>query len=108
MAINYNLLTTMSAEDEKNLGPTIGFAKDDVLSMRYNGAANVNGLGECNTTIARPNFDPNAGFGLSSYTHNSGRLARQINSTSYDIEYTKKWQMNMIYNRVWKHKGTNF
>ena len=86
MAINYQLLTTMSAEDEKNLGPTIGFAKDDVLSMRYvGGAANVLGLGECNTTIARPNFDPNAGFGLSSYTHNSGRLARQMSSTSYDI-----------------------
>ena len=85
MAINYNLLTSMSAEDEKNLGPTIGFAKDDVLSMRYNGAANVNGLGECNTTISRPNFDPNLGFGLSSFTHNSGRLARQMNSTSYDI-----------------------
>ena len=85
MAINYNLLTTMSAEDEKNLGPTIGFAKDDVLSMRYQPVANVLGLGECNTTISRPNFDPNAGFGLSSFTHNSGRLARQMNSTSYDI-----------------------
>ena len=85
MAINYNLLTGMSAEDEKNLGPTIGFAKDDVLSMRYQPVANVLGLGECNTSIARPNFDPNAGYGLSSFTHNSGRLSRQMNSTSYDI-----------------------
>ena len=75
----------MSAEDEKNIGPTLNFAKDDVLSMRYNAVANVNGLGESNNIITRPLFDPNLGYGLSSFTHNSGRLARMMNSTSYDI-----------------------
>ena len=57
----------MSAEDEKNIGPTLNFAKDDVLSMRYNPLANVNGLGESNNIITRPLFDPNLGYGLSMF-----------------------------------------
>ena len=85
MAINYTLLTTMSAEDEKNLGSTIGFAKDDVLSSRYVAGANsLFGLGEINNIITRPLFDPNLGFGLSMHSNNSGRLARMMNNTAYD------------------------
>ena len=85
MAINYQLLTSMSREDEQNLGTTIGFAKDEALSMRYIAAApNVLGLGEINNVITRPNFDPALGYGLSSFTQNTGRLTRMINSTSYD------------------------
>ena len=45
MAINYQLLTSMSREDELNFGTTIGFSKDEAPSMRYLGAANGNGLG---------------------------------------------------------------
>ena len=85
MAINYQLLTSMSREDEQNLGSTIGFAKDEALSMRYIAAGpNVLGLGEINNVITRPNFDPALGYGLSSFTQNTGRLTRMINSTSYD------------------------
>ena len=85
MAINYQLLTSMSREDEQNLGTTIGFAKDEALSMRYIAAGpNVLGLGEINNVITRPNFDPALGYGLSSFTQNTGRLTRMINSTSYD------------------------
>ena len=85
MAINYQLLTSMSREDEHNLGTSIGFAKDEPLSMRYIAAgSNVLGLGEINNVITRPNFDPAAGYGLSSFTQNTGRLTRMINSTSYD------------------------
>ena len=85
MAINYQLLTSMSREDEHNLGTSIGFAKDEPLSMRYIAAgSNVLGLGEINNVTTRPNFDPAAGYGLSSFTQNTGRLTRMINSTSYD------------------------
>ena len=85
MAINYQLLTSMSREDEHNLGTSIGFAKDEPLSMRYIAAgSNVLGLGEINNVITRPNFDPAAGYGLSSFTQNTGRLPRMINSTFYD------------------------
>ena len=83
MAINYQLLTSMSREDEQNLGTTIGFAKDEALSMRYIAAGpNVIGLGEINNVITRP--DPAAGYGFSSVTQNTGRLTRMVNSTSYD------------------------
>ena len=85
MAINYQLLTGMSREDEQNFGTTIGFSKDEALSMRYLAAANSTGLGEVNNVITRPNFDPAAGYGASAYLQNQGRLNRMINSTSYDV-----------------------
>ena len=85
MAINYQLLTGMSREDEQNFGTTIGFSKDEALSMRYLSVANATGLGEVNNVITRPNFDPAAGYGASSYLQNQGRLNRMINSTSYDV-----------------------
>ena len=85
IAINYQLLTGMSREDEQNFGTTVGFSKDEPLSMRYLSVANGAGLGEVNNTITRPNFDPAAGYGGSAYLQNQGRLNRMINSTSYDI-----------------------
>ena len=85
MAINYNLLTSQSREDELNLGATIGFSKDDALSLRYFAdAASATGLGECNNVITRSNFNPTSGYGLSGFNQNSGRLQRMVNSTSYD------------------------
>ena len=85
MAINYQLLTGMSREDEQNFGTTIGFSKDEPLSMRYLSVANGTGLGEVNNIITRPNFDPTLGYGASAYQQNQGRLNRMINSTSYDV-----------------------
>ena len=85
MAINYQLLTGMSREDEQNFGTTIGFSKDEALSMRYLPATNSTGLGEVNNVITRPNFDPALGYGGSAYVQNQGRLNRMINSTSYDV-----------------------
>ena len=85
MAINYQLLTGMSREDELNFGTTIGFSKDEALSMRYLSAANGTGLGEVNNIIAKVAFDPSAGYGSSGYLQNQGQLNRMINSTSYDV-----------------------
>ena len=56
LALNFNLLTSMSLDDQLNLGPTINFAKDDALGVSYNAAANAQGLGECNNTIAPSTF----------------------------------------------------
>ena len=85
MAINYQLLTCMSREDELNFGTTIGFSKDEALSMRYLGVANGVSLGEVNNIITKVAFDPSAGYGASGYLQNQGRLNRMINSTSYDV-----------------------
>lgn len=85
MAINYQLLTSMSREDEMNLGTTIGFNKDEALSMRYLGAVNPTGLGEVNNVITKVAFNPTDGYGASGYLQNQGRLNRMINSTSYDV-----------------------
>ena len=60
MAINFLLLMSMSREDELNFGTTIGFSKDEALSMRYLGAANATGLGEVNNIITKVAFDPSA------------------------------------------------
>ena len=53
MHINYKLLTTMSLEDERNFGPSIGFVKDDSQSLRYVSADSAYGLGEMNNTIVK-------------------------------------------------------
>ena len=85
MAINYELLTRMSLDDERNLGTTIGIAKDDVLGTRYiNGPSNL-GLGDTNNQISKPVLSLVDGYGASSYFQNEGRLKRQINNTGYDI-----------------------
>ena len=48
MHINYKLLTTMSVDDERNFGPSIGFVKDDSQSLRYEITDSAYGLGEIN------------------------------------------------------------
>jgi hypothetical protein len=83
LPINFKLLTTMSTDDEQNLGDSIGFRKDDVLSQTYKSGSSTQGLGECNNQIAPSVFNPTTGFGLSGTTQNKGRLARMLN-TSYD------------------------
>jgi hypothetical protein len=83
MAINYKLLTEMSVNDTVKMSPTINFAKDDPLSISYQGASSSQGLGECNNTIVGSLFNPSAGFGKSAYSQNKGRLER-MQSTSFD------------------------
>jgi hypothetical protein len=83
LPINFKLLTTMSTDDEQNLGDSIDFRKDDVLSQTYKSASSTQGLGECNNQISPSIFNPTTGYGLSGTTQNKGRLARMLN-TSYD------------------------
>ncbi len=83
LPINFTTLTSMSTDDEQNLGDSIGFRKDDVLSQTYKSGSSTQGLGECNNQIAPSVFNPSSGFGLSGTTQNKGRLARMLN-TSYD------------------------
>jgi hypothetical protein len=83
LAINYKLLTSMSTDDEQNLGDSIGFKKDDTLSIGYKSASSPIGLGETNNVIASSNFNPSSGFAGSSFTQNKGRLSRMAN-TSFD------------------------
>ena len=84
MHINYKLLTTMSVDDERNFGPSIGFVKDDAQSLRYVSADPAYGLGEMNNTIVKSLFDPALGYNQSSSFANTGRLQRMQQSTSYD------------------------
>ena len=60
----------MSREDELNFGTTVGFSKDEALSMRYLGAANATGLGEVNNIITKVAFTPTDGYGASAYLQN--------------------------------------
>jgi hypothetical protein len=83
LAIGYSLVTEMSVNDTVNMAPTINFAKDDPLSISYQGAPSAQGLGECNNTINQQLYNPTAGFGKSAYSQNKGRLER-MQSTSYD------------------------
>jgi hypothetical protein len=83
MAINYKLLTEMSTNDTETMASTINFAKDDVLSMSYQGSPSAQGLGECNNTINQQLFNPTQGYAKSAYSQNKGRLERMV-STSYD------------------------
>jgi len=83
--INYKLLTSMSVDDERNFGSTIGFSKDTAESIQYQGSAVGNGvgLGECNNVITQGLFNPMNGWG--SYEQsNRGRIERMLKATSYD------------------------
>ena len=81
--INFKLLSSMGAEDAINFAPSIGFAKDDTLSIGYQGAASAQGLGETNNQITPSLFNPTSGYGKSAYAQNTGRLKR-MEQTSYD------------------------
>jgi hypothetical protein len=83
MAINYKLLTEMSTNDTATMASTINFAKDDPLSISYQGVPSAQGLGECNNTINQQLFNPTQGYAKSAFSQNKGRLERMI-STSYD------------------------
>ena len=95
LAINFKLLTTMSTDDQANLGPSLGFAKDDALGVSYqSAAASAQSLGECNNTIAPSVFNPTAGYGKTQFNQNKGRLERVI-STSYDPAATGETTANL-------------
>ena len=83
MHINYKLLTSMSLDDERNFGPSIGFVKDDSQSLRYVTADSAYGLGETNNSIVKSLFAA-LGYNQSSSFANTGRLQRMQQSTSYD------------------------
>ena len=84
MHINYKLLTSMSPDDERNFGSSIGFVKDDAQSLRYVNADSAYGLGETNNSIVKSLFDPALGYNQSSPFANTGRLQRMQQFTSYD------------------------
>ena len=95
LAINFKLLTTMSTDDVANLGPSLGFAKDDALGVSYqSGAASAQGLGECNNIITPSVFNPTTGYGKTQFNQNKGRLERMI-STSYDPAATGETTANL-------------
>lgn len=50
----FKLMTTLSWEDVKTQGSTIGFYPDDALSWSYQGADSRSGKGVCNNTNMRP------------------------------------------------------
>jgi hypothetical protein len=73
MAINYKLLTEMSTNDTATMASTINFAKDDPLSISYQGVPSAQGLGECNNTINQQLFNPTQGYAKSAFSQNKGR-----------------------------------
>lgn len=81
--MNHTILTSMSVDDERNYGSSIGFAKDDVLGTTYQAGASAKGLGECNNTIKSSLFNPTTGYGLTDFSQNKGRLER-MKTSSYD------------------------
>jgi hypothetical protein len=77
------LLTTCSREDELNFLPSINFHKDTAESINYYDTSGAFGFGEANNIIAQSNFAASTRWGNSGWNSNSGRLARQLN-TSFD------------------------
>ena len=73
---NFKLLTTLSDSDVKTLGTSIGFAKDNALSVSFQSGASTNGLGASNNE----NFlaFPSVTGAFNSYEiANSGLVKRQ-------------------------------
>jgi hypothetical protein len=79
--MNFKNLTSMSLDDVKNYGPSIGFCPDDVLGTTYQGTASSKGLGTCNNGIKGSTFDPALGYGKSDFNQNKGRLERMKTSS---------------------------
>lgn len=82
--IHYRLISSMNSEDVVNLGPSLGFAKDNAESISYV-ASGLKGIGEINNNITEASSNtaggwkgPNARQGF-----NAGRLQR-MNNTSFD------------------------
>jgi hypothetical protein len=92
LAINYELLTSLSNEDQTNFGSTFGFyGKDTAESITYETpaatSANYVGCGECNNKIAQSSFTPKKGWGYF-ISENVGRRNRMIYDTSFDPSNT--------------------
>ena len=97
---NFKMHTTMSVNDEKILGPTIGYAKDSSLSWTHSAAATTSGCGLMNnkTTVA---YGATTGV----YTieqYNSGFLRRQ-----QDTSFTPTGKFGMS-EAVVKTSGKNY
>jgi hypothetical protein len=85
--MNFKNLTSMSLDDVKNYGPSIGFSPDNVLGTTYQETASSQGLGSCNNSIKGSTFDPALGYGKSDFNQNKGRLER-MKTSSYDPSQT--------------------
>jgi hypothetical protein len=88
LAINYEVLSSMSTDDLLNFGPTFGFyGKDTAESITYEQAnTSYKGLGECNNSIVptgTTGFNFSSGWSLYN-TGNVGRRERMIYDTSFD------------------------
>lgn len=81
--IHYRLVSTMSGEDVANIGPSIGFAKDNAESITYAAAGTVAGIGEINNNIKDALFTPTGGWKAARQLVNQGRIQR-MNNTSFD------------------------
>lgn len=66
---NFDLITSMSTEDELNYGSSILYAKDTAESQTYDTV-----MGSCNNVIKDSLFSPSTGFG--SLNTNKGRQSR--------------------------------
>jgi hypothetical protein len=73
--VNYKLITSMSLDDVKNTGASIGFSPDSASSWSYD----AGGLGFKNNTIT-PNLDSASTYAGTAY--NAGMYDRQINNAT--------------------------
>ena len=88
---NYKVVASFSSSDAQNLGPSIGFSKDDGnFTYGIGGSANY-GIGECNNSITGALPTPNGGYMAetvgTSNNYNSGRMKRCM-MTSFDPTVT--------------------
>lgn len=74
--VSFKMMTTLSDEDVRKWGPTIGFAKDDSLSYQYASAANPDGIYFSNTRNYVNVWTPNAAD--SKPIGNRGFVERQL------------------------------
>jgi hypothetical protein len=118
---NYKILSSMSADDLKKCGPSIGFNPDSAGSAAYAAAANANGDGTSNNVVNpaealtyASQIDPyNAGllkrFQMTGYqlnTKNTGIGANpEINTTALANQIGKNYQTDnggAAAGRVWQ------
>ncbi len=119
--VNYKLMSTMSADDLKKWGPSIGFSPDTATTSSFANAANANGDGHSNNVV-----NPAAGLTYASQigARNEGLLNRlqltgyqlntrntgyggvpQINSTALANQIGKNYQVDnngAAAGRIWQ------
>jgi hypothetical protein len=78
------LLTTMSWDDVRSMGPTLGFFPDNALSVGFEASDSTKGRGTCNTTN-KLEFPTVTGIDNAYEKSNGGFLSRQI-MCNYDPE----------------------